>query len=790
MSKIFNCFVLLCLLCISSTYAFSLTITSGSPGNIFTAGTPIGFTFDGSQGVLSYQVTDYFGKIVTSGIATANIDLPALAPGWYELKCKDSVSEVTTSIGVVIKRKKAALPEDGRICTDVAAAWLVGSDRLKDVAQMMRMAGIPWARERFSWSGTEREKGKLDWNKYQAVADAYASESINLYEIWHDSPKWSHPSTDASVCPDDLRDVYTYARTASKHFAGKVKAWEVWNEPDIEFWPQLSDRYSGYLKATYLGLKDGNPKAFVLQGSLLESAGDFARDLYECGSPGYFDIFNWHVYKNPSSYVDRLQAHLDLMGQYCKTDMPIWLTESGIRLEGTEGTKKELLSSPDQHLQCQFIPRNAVMSLVAGTDKSFFFVLPSYLERGIQFGALYPDLTPYPSFVALSASANIIGQSTYKGEYKTGNESIVAQLFATPRGNVLVAWSDKQAQMRVPTDKKNVLMANIFGQESSIVSEKGELNIQVGPDAIYLIDIGRPIEKDLTGTVRPRGKMPKLNPSRVILMGHADLPVAKHEDYYKLTSRNTFDYSVEVYNFSDKNQAKGSVELIAPDGWAIDNPKREVTLDPMGRQALTFTVKPGVLSESRFKLISRAEFANEKVANCVSSLRFDLAAVTPLDRKPLSWANSANQWVPVASNNCALVIDNPEPGVLRVDTKFDDDGADEWAYPTLSFSKPVDMSGFDGIAFDLNIPDDSYSSMVRLVLVEPNGAGYVGATKTLGAKHRVVLMFRDMKPFDAKVVDPNGQLDLNAISQVKFGCTCGRGYLVYEGSNFELVKFD
>ncbi|MEN6356759.1 MAG: endo-1,4-beta-xylanase [Armatimonadota bacterium] len=790
MHKIFTCLVLLCLFCLLSPSAFALTITSGSPGNIFAAASPVKFTIHDPQGTLSYAITDYFGKLVASGTATANIDLPGMAPGWYELKCKDSASEVTTSIGIVISHKKSVLPEDGRICTDVAAAWLVDADKYKDVARIMRLAGIPWARERFSWGATEPEKGKLDWNKYQAVADAYASEGVHLYELWHDSPQWSHPATNASVCPDDLRDVYNYARTASKHFTGKVKAWEVWNEPDIEFWPQLSDRYSGYLKATYFGLKDGNPKAFVLQGSLLEGVSSFACGLYDCGTPGYFDIFNWHIYDKPSTYIGALKSHLELLGQYCSTDMPIWLTESGIRLEGTEGPKKELLSSPNQHLQCRFIPRNAVMSFAAGTDKDFFFVMPSYLERGKQYGSLHPDLTPYPSFVALSAAANIIGRSTYKGEYKTGNDSIVAQLFSTPRGNVLVAWSDKQARMQVPTDKKRVRLADIFGRESSMAAEKGELNVQVGPDAIYLIDLGKPIEKDLTGTPRPRGKMPKLSPSRVIVMGHANLPVVKHEDFYKLTSRDAFDYSVEVYNFSDKNEAKGAVELIAPDGWDIDNPKREVTLEPMGRQILTFQVKPGVLSENRFKLISRAKFADEKVVDCVSSLKFDLAAITPVERKPLGWAKNASQWLPLASNNCALVVDNPESGVLRINTKFVDDGADEWAYPTLDFAKPLDMSGFDGIAFDLNIPDDSYSSMIRLVILEPGGAGYMGATKSLGTKHRVVLLFRDMKPFDAKSPDPDGHLDLNTISKVKFGCTCGRDRLVFEASDFELVKFD
>ncbi|MCE5322020.1 beta-galactosidase [bacterium] len=791
MSKVLSCLVLLGLSCVSSPFAFSLSITSDSPGNIFVAGAPVGFTFNDPQGAVSYQLTDYFGKVVTSGTTTADINLSDMPAGWYELKCSDSASEVTTSIGVVLNRGKAALPEDGRICTDAAAAWLIDVGKYKDLARIMRLAGIPWARERFSWTGTEPEKGKFDWNKYQAVADAYASEGIRLYELWHDSPKWSHPaSSSIFICPDDLRDVYDYARAASGHFSRQVEAWEIWNEPDIEFWSQLSDRYSGYLKAVYLGLKDGNPKAYVLQGSLLRGVSDFLRGLYDSGTTGYFDIFNWHNYHEPSTYIKTLNDHMDLLGQYCSTDRPIWLTECGIRLDGTEGPKKELLNRDDQHLQCQFIPRNAVMSLAAGTDKSFFFVLPSYLERGIQFGALHPDLTPYPSFVALSAAANILGQSTYKGEYKTGNHEIVAQVFSTRTGNVMVAWSDIKTQMSVPTDKKSILMANIFGQESHISTEKGELNVNVGPDAIYLIDIGKSIEKKLTGNPRPRGRLPKLNPSRVIVMGHSDLPVIKEEDVYKLTSRSAFDYSVEVYNFSEKKAAKGTVELVAPDGWGIENPVRHVTLEPMGRQVLIFQVKPGILSEGRFRIIAHGNFANEKVADCVSSFWFNLAAVKPVASKPLGWNNIPGQWIPLASQNCSLRIDDPKPGLLRINTKFDDDGAEQWAYPTLNFARPVDMSDFDGIAFDLNMLEDSYSSMIRLVLVEPDGTSYMGATKSLGKKHRVVLLFSDMKPFDAKVPDANGHLDLKTISKVKFGCTCGREYLAFEVSNFELVKFD
>lgn len=781
--------ILLCLLWALAPGASALTITSDAPGNVFVAGTPVRLMLNDAQGQVSYELTDYFGRKGASGAAESAIELPGLKPGWYELKCNDSAGELVASIGVVMDRGGAPLPADGRICTDVAAAWLVDQSKYRAVARMMRTAGVSWARERLSWRGTEPERGKIDWNRYQAVADAYQSEGIHLYQMWHDSPDWSHPDKKGSVCPDDLRDVYRYTRAAASHFAGQIEAWEIWNEPDLGFWVEQSDRFSGFLKAAYLGLKDGNPNALVLQGALLYGVTDFARGIYECGTPGYFDAFNWHSYKKPSAYHDVLTAHLALLKQYAAADRPVWLTECGIPLPGAEDVKGLPLSTNNQREQCRFMPRSAAMSLAAGTDKHFYFVLPSYTEGKTQFGALRPDLTPYPSFLALSTAANIIGESAYKGEFKTGSDAVTAQVFSTRRGNVLVAWSDTDAEVTVPTDRNAVRVANIFGEESSIPSENGAVRIKIGPDAQYLLDIGKPIERKLTGRPRPRGRMPRLQPSRIIVASHAPLPIFKDNDVYTLSSRNAFDYTVQVYNFDEKRAASGTVELAVPDGWAVESPKRSVALEAMGREVLTFRVTPGELTTSRFKITARARFGRERVAPCVSSLRYDFAAMIPVERESLTWAQDADRWIPQASPNCALTIRNVEPGVLHLDTKFDSQD-DRWAYPLLRFAQPMDMSGYDAIAFDLHIPEDSYASSIRLVLVEQGGAAYMGTTRSLGKKHRVALPFVTFEPFDQSAPDPNKRLDLNAISAVKFGCRAGRDYLIFDVSGFELVKLD
>ncbi|MCE5322022.1 hypothetical protein LLG46_01765 [bacterium] len=780
--------VLLCFIGVPN--AFAMTITSDAPGNTIRADGAITLQVKDAQGSVNYELTDYFGSSVKSG-SGSEIKITGLKPGWYLLKCKDNSTEVSASIGVVIDRGNAPLPADGRVCTDVAGAWLVKNENHDTMVRMIHLAGISWVRERLAWRSTEKERGVFSWGVYRTLADKYAREGVHICQMWHDSPEWSHPSSSNNICPDDLRDLYNFARAAASEFSGRISVWEIWNEPDTRLLLDAADRYSGMVKAIYLGYKDGNPKATVLQGALLKGVTPTEQCMYESGTTDYFDIFNWHIYDKPSVYPGALAAHIELLSKYGAADRPIWLTEAGIALEGSEGPNKKILSFEDQRTQCQFIPRFEVMSAVAGTDKSFFFVLPSYNEGPVQWAALQPDMTPYPSFLALSAAANIIGESTYKGEYKSGNDVVTAQMFSTAKGNVLVVWSDKDSEIIVPTDRETLRLANIFGAESTIACNNGYVRLKTGPEAVYLLDIGKTIENKLAGTPRAPGRLPKLKPSRIVIYGHANMDVSKVENAYKMADHSAFDYTVEAYNFNNKTGASGSVEVSVPDGWSIGNPKRDVTLEPMGRQVLTFKVQPaGKVGDNEFRVVVHSKFKNEKPAQCVSLFSYDLLVLQPYEHKALGWAKDPDKWVPDASENCALKMNNPEPDVLRIDTKFEGEG-DRWAYPVMRFDKPVDMSGYDAVAFDLDVPVESYKSKINIIFVQQDGAAYAGTiVPSDPGKRHLLFKFSDLQPYgkEGKAVD--GHLETSSIVEVKLGCDAGREYLVFDTSNFDLVKFD
>lgn len=789
--------LVVCLLMASgNTPSRAITLSSDAPGNIFVVGMPLHLTAREAAGDVKVTLRDYFGHVaaqlqVPAIQDSAAIDLPAVSPGWYVLTAQDGAGENTITLGVVLDRKGAPLPRAGKICADAASAWLISDDaKRRSFAHMVKLAGIPWVRERMSWTQIEPKSGQFDWTpQYESTVDSYRAEGVHVSEIWHDSPPWTRAEKGGTLAPDDLRAVYRFTRAAAAHFSPTVEAWEVWNEPDITFWPDLSDRFAGLQKAAYWGLKDGVPAIPVLNGAFANPAGPFGQGLYRAGVGDYSDILNWHRYADPLGYPAGLEAHRAVLRETGAASRPAWLTEAGISLTGTAGEGKRLLSDDDQRRQARFIPRAAAMSLAAGDAKHFFFVLPDYLENGTQFGALKPDLTPYPSFVSLSATANLLGMSDYLGRYPT-LPSIQAHWFRTPHGSILVAWSDQPGRLSLPTSKKEIAIADMFGAVLLRAVTGGTLTLDVGPDAIYILDPGEraaalvPHPKALA----PRTVRAKL-PSRVVLMGYAALSSDKQKDSYLLTKAVPFPYTVQAYNFDPKKAQSGEVTLTLPSGWSTQTRRQAVRLPPMGRAVLTFPMTPHAANADAAFVIVSGRFAGEQVAPSLSRFAFDPAALIPRRRQALDWANAAKWQTSNVSANGKTTLTVPQPGSLRIEAAFEGNG-DRWAYPILTFSKPLDLSAWDGIAFDLKIDGGTPDSSVRLMLNEPSGSTYLGPPITApNGPRRVVILFQDLQWGTFSHTDPDGKLDLNQIRGVLLGLNTSGAKMAFEASHFELVKF-
>lgn len=777
----------------SSSGAAALTVTSDAPGNLFVAGATPEFRVSGPTAAGRFALTSYWGDQVEAGDVAvrpegAPLSLKPLLPGHYTLSVTSGEETVSVRLGVVMDRNGAPLDAEGRVAVDAAAAWLVGPDQWRLLARMVRLAGIPWVRERFSWGEVSRTPESLDWGKYQTVAEAFHAEGVRVYQIFHDSPWWAREKGRETPNVADLRDFYRVTKAAAEHFAETIQAWEVWNEPDIGFFPDLADRFAGIQKACYLGLKAGNPNAPVLQGSFCRGLCRFDEALFEQGIAPYFDVFNWHIYNTPESYARVLDGYRGLLRQYEAESRPIWLTEAGIRLEGTEGDRKQHLNDADERRQCQFVTPSVVSSLAAGTDRHFFFVLPHYLENGVQFGLLRPDLTPLPGFVALSACANLLGNGDYLGELKRLPEGVKGRVFRTPRGNTAVLWAEQPTEVTLPCHSGAPMARfDVFGRETPLPVVGGRVSLSVGPEACYVTGFGTALPGPVRGPVRARGVLPHNRPSPVFIVGHADLPVDKNRNTYRVSAREFITYQVDVYNFDESATHSGVLRLKLPSGWTAPGNEAEVTVGPMGRETRRFRFIARGTDLGLETVRVEADFPGLEAGAAVADFTLDAASLIPTEERGLSLA--VGGWRPGISGNGVAEHSQGPDGEYVLTARYHQPG-DRWCYSTLAFDPPSSFAGYDGVSFEVKASANDESTRIRFMVGEPNGARYYtpDGAPARADWQRVVFLFRDLQWGSFSSPDDNGRLDLNRVSRIELGSNTARDEMTLEFRHLRLVK--
>jgi len=764
-----------------------MKLLAAAPCNVFLVGEELAFTRSGTDPV-TCVVQDFDAKEVWRGDVTAErFAVPALPPGYYELHWQAGETKGVTPFGVVPARPDEP-PPSGPIAVDGATAWLSQPSQWEPLAKMLRRVGIGWMRERLSWGQVNPEPGKLDWGRYQTVADVLYAQGVREYQIFHDSPGWTHPGRDTR-CPDDLREVYRFTRTAAEHFRGEVPAWEPWNEPDIDFFDQLGDKYAGIQKAAFLGFRAGNPDAAVLSCSFCRGRSGFSDNVFESGCADYVDIFNFHTYAPIAQYVDNLAAWTNLPVEYGIGDRPTWLTEAGVRLVAADG---QTLTPEQERTQAEFVPRSFAISLAAGVDRHFFFVLPFYPENGVQFGALHKDASPQPALLAIATAARLLGQGRYLGKMTWQPDTVQAYAFDSGAGTVVVVWADQPTEAQLRTDMRSVQVTDVVGRERQVQTEGGTLHLTVGPSAQYVTGLGD-VSGQVTGKVRPPGRLPKLDPSKVVLVGYIDSgTVDKGSNCHLIRGDGPAPFVVDLYNLDEAKPTKGRVSLKLPEGWTADRMDVEVSLEPMGRESLRFQLQPAAvgLAKGPTKIRVEGDFPGPETAPSVSYARLDLATVKPKDVLNLN-LDRVEAWEPNIPNYGKMEIKPGPDGGVAFPITFTGPG-DRWCYPRARFAGAQDWTKYQAIAFEFRFGTDDDTTSARVQVVETGGSAYLADGQDASKQwQRVVTPFGELGWGTFSPPDADHKLDLDQIGSILIGCNTRKlDQLTFEVRHVELLAFE
>lgn len=238
---------------------------------------------------------------------------------------------------------------DGEIAREAPAA-------IQD-EQWTRMAriGTGSARTAFLWSQAQRQaNGPIDFSHTDRVVAQAASNGIELLPTVIAAPQWARRGRGAFAPPREVRTYTAYLTAVVKRYGNTgtfwterpdlprrpVRAWQVWNEPHLQYQWTIDDEpgadyardYGTLLRASYRAVKRADPRAKVVLAGLANRSWEYLEELYRRGKVHRsYDVAAIHPYTSrPEGVIELVQRFRRVMRRHRDSRRELWITELGL----------------------------------------------------------------------------------------------------------------------------------------------------------------------------------------------------------------------------------------------------------------------------------------------------------------------------------------------------------------------------------------------------------------------------------------------------------------------------
>jgi polysaccharide biosynthesis protein PslG len=312
----------------------------------------------------------------------------------------------------------------------------------------VKLAGFGWVKHQIEWLSIEKTQGAYDWSDLDAVIGSDMGAGLNVMLSVEHAPVFYRSAT-SGLMPSDPSTFQTFMQAMATRYAGKVKAYELWNEENLAREAGQGNvdpaTYLPLLKAGFTGTRAGDSSAKVFLGALSPTGANqpgvtiddvvYLRALYALNGgevKNYYDVLAAHLsgFSNPPDCAPttpqcslsgawnndpsffaftRLGQYRDVLTQAGDTSRPIWMTEFGYDSSTVAVPGYEYSTFMSEDAQARFLVQAVQIArqtpLVGGVivwNLNFQMVVPQTDEKW-GFAVLHPDFSPRPAFSALAS---------------------------------------------------------------------------------------------------------------------------------------------------------------------------------------------------------------------------------------------------------------------------------------------------------------------------------------------------------------------------------------------------
>lgn len=295
--------------------------------------------------------------------------------------------------------------------------FVTGHQRDLDLIQA---GGFKFIRMDFGWGSIESRKGEYNWSEYDELLKNLEARGIRpvfildyshgLYEetVTNENPltHQMHRNVAAPQHPESVAAFARWAAASARHYQGRHVIWEIWNEPNIQFWSPKpnAEQYSTLALATAKAVREAEPSATIVGPASSTFPWDFLETVFKSGVLEYLDAVSVHPYRNPHRPPETAAADYqklrELIDRYApearRGKIPILSGEWGYS-SWTKGVSLEA--------QAAFAARQQLSNLLNGVPLSIWYDWKNDgsdpNENEHNFGTVLPDLQPKPTYTAI-----------------------------------------------------------------------------------------------------------------------------------------------------------------------------------------------------------------------------------------------------------------------------------------------------------------------------------------------------------------------------------------------------
>lgn len=407
------------------------------------------------------------------------------------------------------------------VCTHSGRWSMV--DQLREI-EAAATCGVKVVRDSVEWTGIQPARDVWNFEKMDFLVNSYETVGIEHQAMFAFTAKWaatperqqSKNWLDWNRSAPDLDAWRTYVRTMADRYRGRIRFWEVWNEPDLTGFNQMSlEEYVQLQKATFEELSKVAPEAYVMTGGFAtlsnhpgKKSPTFHRDFLN-QAKGAFKIHAYHEHGSFQQYAQLVDNIFVPMRKETGTTVPWYANETAIHsLNGAERNQaltlyKKLLFSWSRGAigYTWYDLRND------GFDK---------VDGEHNYGMVTNDFQPKPVYSVFNMLAGLFRDMKYVRQYDLGT-NLWAFEFTDGKETLIPAWDESGFGSALTVAVKSTASA------ASTVDVMGNETPQPLLDGMALLTVGpMPETLKLSGaaTAEIAGKLLEVSAGGVAIPGH------------------------------------------------------------------------------------------------------------------------------------------------------------------------------------------------------------------------------------------------------------------------------